>query len=140
MSYTASTGGGLEQYKNVSLQSEIESATPYRLIQMLMEGAISKMTAAKLCISNGQIAGKGENISMAISIISGLRASLDKENGREIADNLDNLYEYMERRLLEANIRNDAAILDEIAGLLGEIKGAWDSIAPDLQARTQTAG
>ena len=138
MSYTGSSGGGLEQYKKVSLQSEIESATPYRLIQMLMEGAITKMTAAKLCIRNGQIAGKGENISMAISIISGLRASLDKESGREIADNLDNLYEYMERRLLEANIRNDAAILDEISGLLGEIKSAWDSIAPDERIQQQT--
>lgn len=138
MTYSSFTGGGLEQYKKVSLQSEIEAASPHRLIQMLMEGAIRKIATAKLCIQNSQVAGKGENISTAISIVSCLRASLDKEEGSEIAENLDNLYDYIERRLLEANLRSDVHILDEISGLIGEIKSAWDAISPDLEVKQRT--
>jgi flagellar protein FliS len=71
---------------------------------------------------------KGGLISQAISIIDGLRNSLDMEAGKEIAVNLDNLYEYCERRLLKANIDNDPAILDEVSSLLHEVKSAWDAI------------
>jgi len=97
-----------------------------------MEGVFSKIGAAKHCIMQSNIPGKGENISMAISIIDGLRVSLDKKRGGEIAENLDNLYDYMERRLFEANVKSDVAILDEVSGLLSEIKSAWDTIGPEV--------
>lgn len=132
-----SKGSGLEQYQKVGVQSEIEAASPHRLIQMLMDGALAKITTAKLCLSSGQVAGKGESISMAISIIGGLRASLDKDQGGEIASNLDSLYDYMERRLLEANIKNDASMLDEVVGLINEVKSAWDAISPDAAEQQQ---
>lgn len=131
MSYL-SKGTGLEQYQKVGIQTEIEAASPHRLIQMLMDGALAKITTAKLCIEKQQVASKGENISIAISIIAGLRASLDKEQGGEIASNLDSLYDYMERRLLEANMHNDSSVLDEVSGLIHEIKSAWDAISPDI--------
>jgi len=132
MSYTM-TGGGLAQYQKVGVHDEIESASPHRLIQMLMEGALGKIFAAKACMENSKITEKGENISMAISIVSGLRASLNNEAGGEIAENMNNLYDYMERRLLEANIKNDIAILDEVISLLSEIKSAWDTIPTDAE-------
>jgi len=122
---------GVQQYKRLGLESDVNSASPHRLIQMLMEGGLSKITAAQLCIDNNNISGKGENISTAISIINGLQASLDKEAGGEISENLNNLYDYMARRLLEANIHSDKTILDEVANLLQEIKGAWDAICPE---------
>jgi len=126
-----SKGVGAQLYKSLGMQNEIENASPHRLIQMLMVGALGKIFAAKACMENSNISGKGENISMAISIVSGLRASLNFEAGGEIAENLDNLYDYMERRLLEANINNDISILDEVISLLSEIKGAWDIISTD---------
>ena len=61
-------------------------------------------------------------------LIDNLNASLDLEQGGEIAANLRELYGYACRRLLEANVRNDAAMLDEVAGLLREIKSAWDAL------------
>ena len=118
----------LKQYGKVSVETEVESATPHRLIQMLMEGALTRIAAAKANLACGDMAGKGERIGWAISIVEGLRASLDHEAGGEIAANLDSLYEYMASRLLEANVRNDPAILDEVASLMVKIKEGWDGI------------
>jgi flagellar protein FliS len=134
---SASGLSGAQQYKRLGLEGEIRSASPHRLIQMLMEGLVGKIMIARHCIENNNIAGKGENISMAISIVSGLRVSLDKEKGGEIAVNLENLYDYMERRLLEANLRSDIGILDEVKGLIEEIKSAWSAISEEIIANQQ---
>ena len=120
----------ISQYTQVKTESQVPFATPHRLIQMLMEGVLEKIAGAKGHMLNQDVAKKGENISLAISIVSGLRASLDKENGREIAASLDSLYDYMERRLVEANARNNPAGLDEVAKLMREIKVGWDEIRP----------
>lgn len=120
----------LNQYRNMGLHSNVMEASPHRLIQMLMEGALERLATAKGCITRGDIAEKGSLISGAISIIGGLQASLDMDAGGEIAANLDALYEYMNGRLLKANASNDVELLDEVARLLLEIKSGWDAI-PD---------
>jgi len=120
----------MKQYQQVSVHSGIMDASPHRLVQMLMEGALEKIALAKGNMANREIASKGENISKAIAIIGGLQSSLNKEAGGEIAENLGNLYDYMSHRLVIANLRNDESILDEIAGLMVEIKMGWDGI-PD---------
>lgn len=117
-----------QQYGSVAVHAGIEAATPHRLIQMLMEGALEKIAVAKGHMVQGHIAEKGEQISWAISIIEGLRASLDKESGGEIAANLNDLYEYMNARLVDANLRNDVQLLDEVAGLLRQVKSGWDAL------------
>lgn len=106
--------------------SEIEYATPHRLVQMLMEGALDKIAAAKGAIERNDIETRAGQIHWAISIVDGLRASLNLEVGGEVAANLDRLYEYMIRRLSDANRSSDIAPLDEVASLLKELKGAWD--------------
>jgi len=137
MTYTKSGSGALQyqQNKKLSLKGEIESASSHRLIQMLMEGCLTKIATAKTCMANNHVAGKGENVSMAISIINGLRASLDHEKGGEISKNLNDLYDYMERRLLEANLKSDLTMLDEVASLIFEIKSAWDAISPEAETK-----
>ena len=82
--------------------------------------------------SRREFEAKGKSITWAISIINGLRGSLNLEEGGDIARNLDDLYDYMVRRLLDANAASDAATLQEVAGLLGEVKSGWDAIPPDL--------
>ncbi len=119
----------LSHYRNVSTATGLEGASPHRLIQMLMEGALEKIAAARGCMVHGDMAEKGRQISWAISILSGLQASLDLENGGELSRNLDALYDYMVRRLGEAGARNDPALLDEVNGLLQELKQGWDGIA-----------
>jgi len=121
----------LNQYKKVGVQTGIESASPHRLIQMLMAGALEKMSSAKGFLQRGDKGLKSQNIGWAISIIGGLRVSLDKKMGGELVDNLDALYEYMEQRLLTANIQNDVEMLDEVANLMREIKVGWDGIAKE---------
>jgi len=121
----------LDQYKQVGVQSGIESASPHRLIQMLMAGALEKISAAKGFMARGEIGPKGEQIGWAISIIDGLRVSLDKNMGGELVENLDALYEYMGQRLLAANISNDIEVLNEVASLMSEIKAGWDGIAQE---------
>ena len=121
---------GLSEYKAVSMRSEIESASPHRLIQMLLDGAVTKVSIAKGCMERGDITGKCENIDWAMSIISGLQGSLDLEKGGQIAANLYALYDYTTRQLVVANARNDKQILDEISSLLNEIRSGWAGISP----------
>lgn len=120
----------MKQYQQVSVHSSIMDASPHRLVQILMEGALEKIALAKGNMANNEISGKGENISKAIAIIDGLQSSLNKEVGGALAENLSNLYDYMSHRLVVANLRNDESILDEIAGLMVDIKMGWDGI-PD---------
>ena len=120
----------LKQYQTVNTQAQVFDASPHRLIQMLMEGGLSRLAQAKGAMERGQVALKGELLGKAIAIIGGLREGLDLRQGGELAANLDSLYEYMSSRLLQANRSNDVAIIDEVAGLLRTIKSAWDAIAP----------
>mgnify|MGYP006274920123 CR=1 FL=1 len=118
----------LAQYGQSSLQSEVAAASPHRLIQMLLEGALEKIAKAKGYLQRGEVAEKGRHIGWALSIVSSLRSSLDFEKGGEIAANLEALYDYMERQLTLANARNSEEMLDEVADLLRDIKSAWDEI------------
>ena len=130
-------GQPVNQYRQVSAQSEIMDADPHRLIQMLMEGALDKIAAAKGFMIRGAVAEKGLQISFAISIVDGLRMSLDKELGGDIAANLDALYDYMGRRLLAANVENNPAYLDEVASLIKEVKSAWDAIPANVRKQAK---
>lgn len=130
--------GAINQYKQAAVNMAAEHANPHRLIQMLMQGALDKIAIAKGAMERRETAKKGEHISWAISIISGLRGSLDLSAG-EIATNLDSLYDYMERRLVEANIENNPAMLDEVTELLKEIKSAWDAISDQVGAEHNRA-
>jgi len=125
---------GVNAYHNVSIETGVTSASPHKLIVMLYDGALVALLGAKTNIAAGNIAAKGSAISKAISIIdNGLRASLDKNAGGEIAANLDALYDYMSRRLLHANLKNDVTIIDEVHGLLNDLRGAWVEIGDKVQ-------
>ncbi|WP_341303415.1 flagellar export chaperone FliS [Pseudomonas sp. TMP25] len=119
----------LKQYQTVNTQAQTTEASPHRLIQMLMEGGLTRLAQARGAIERDQVALKGEFISKAIGIIGGLREGLNLELGGEVAVNLDNLYEYMTTRLVEANVQNIVAPLDEVSGLLRNVKSGWDAIA-----------
>lgn len=123
----------LNQYKQVGVQSGLTDATPYRLVQMLMEGALERVNKAKGTMQSQDFIEKGRYITSAMSIIDGLRGSLDFEVGGEIAVNLDNLYEYMNRRLMEANTSNNPDLLDEVSSLMLTIKEGWDGIPVSIQ-------
>jgi flagellar protein FliS len=141
---TYSKKHGLVRYAQVAGTAEVAYASPHRLVQMLMEAALDKIAIASGQASRNEFEAKGRSINWAISIINGLRGSLNLEGGGDIAQNLDDLYDYMVRRLLDANAASDPAILHEVSGLLGEVKAGWDAIPPDLHhgasARQAAAG
>lgn len=118
----------LNAYRNVGAYSQVEASTPHRLIQLMLETTQTRIATARGCMERGQVAAKGENISKAIGLIDGLNVSLDLEQGGEIATNLREIYTYASRRLVEANLRNDPQLLDEVASLMREIKSAWDAV------------
>lgn len=121
----------ISAYKNVQVDAAILAASPYELVRLLLARAIELTGKAKVFIQKGNINAKGEAIKLAIAIISdGLRASLNKEEGGEIAENLDALYDYIARQLLKAHAENDVAILDEVASLLGSVLDGWEGIKP----------
>jgi flagellar protein FliS len=128
---------GIKAYNQVAVHTGVNDASPHRLIQMLLEAALEKIAKAKGFMANRKIQQKGENISLAISIIDVLRASLDMQAGGEISKNLEALYDYMVRRLTEANLKNDLALLDEITNLILPIKQAWDAIPEDVREAHQ---
>ena len=131
---------GANAYANVGVETGVMAASPHKLITMLFEGAIAALSAALVHMDAKSIAAKGTAISKAITIIdNGLRASLDKNVGGEIAINLDALYTYMSERLLQANLDNSSEMIREVITLLADLKGAWESIIPANAVQEETA-
>lgn len=128
-------------YAQVSLDSDIRTADPHRLIVLLFEGAESGIVVAKKAIENNDVSAKHKAIRQITDIImNGLLGSLDLEKGGEIAQKLEALYQYMATRLVHANLKNSIAALDEVDGLLREIHGAWLEIDPKRQPQQAVAG
>ena len=124
--------GALSNYQTAGFQSAVETANPHRLIDMLMERALARIAIAKGHMQRGHIAEKGVHVGGAMAIIDGLRAFLDHEAGGKLARDLDNLYEYMSRRLAEANMKDEVSILDEVSELVREIRSAWVAIGDQV--------
>lgn len=129
----------IAKYQTVGLHGDVEAASPHRLIELMMEGALDRIAQAQSALLRAEIAGKCESVSKAINLIEGLRASLDHSHDAPVAGNLDALYEYMARRLLEANLHNDLAVFREVAGLLRSIYDAWHAIPSDAREPRRTA-
>lgn len=123
----------LAQYEQVSIHEAVSGASPHRLIQMLMEGALKRMAEAKGAIQRQDIAAKGVAIGRAISVIGGLRDSLNMEAPGGLPERLDSLYEYMVSVLLKANLKSDEAALDEVMALMVTVKSGWDAIAKEAK-------
>jgi flagellar protein FliS len=120
----------VNRYRQMGEEARALDASPHQLVQMMLDGALGRIAAARGAMESGAIASKGALIGKAIGLIDGLRGGLNLERGGEIAANLSALYAYMGQRLLEANLRNDAAALDEVAGLLKQIRSGWEAIGP----------
>lgn len=118
----------MREYQQMHTRHAVESASPHRLIQLMMERVLTKIAIARGHMERGDVNEKGNRIGEAIGIIGGLRASLNHKADSRLSGNFDALYDYMSRRLLEANLRDESKILDEVAGLMRELKEAWDAV------------
>lgn len=118
-------GQGANAYQQVRSHGGVESADPHGLITLLMDGALERLVTARGHMQRGEIAPKGEVIGRVIEIIGGLRDALDPKVETPLVGQLDALYDYMGRRLLHANLRNDVAALDEVNALLQKVRNSW---------------
>jgi flagellar protein FliS len=123
-------GYGASAYQQVRSRGGVESADPHGLITLLLDGALERIVQARGHMQRSEVAAKGEAISRCIKIIGGLRDSLERKVDPVLVDRLDSLYEYMGRRLLQANLRDDTTILDEVSNLLSQVRDSWVKVSP----------
>jgi len=118
-------------YQQVSVESQLSSASPHHLVAMLFDGWMEAVAQAKGALRKGDASAKGEAIGRAVRIIDeGLRAGLDLKAGGTLARDLHELYGYLTLRLTVANLRNDEGALDECQRLMKPLQEAWAAIAP----------
>ena len=123
----------VDSYTSLDAYGRVEQANGHELIRLLLDTLSVRITEAKNCIEQDDINEKIVRLTKALNILDGLRMSLNEEDGGDIARNLDDLYDYMQRRLVEANAHNDVSILVEIKGLVDEIKDAWSQIPLEVR-------
>jgi len=120
---------GIQAYRKDSMKSDLASADPHRVIQLLMQGALEKLALGKGFIERSDWEGKANALTRAVEIINALKDALDRDVNPELVDNLESLYEYMTIRIHEASVTKDVSIIEQVMGLLLQIKGAWDQIS-----------
>ncbi|MEQ4616811.1 MAG: flagellar export chaperone FliS [Corticimicrobacter sp.] len=116
----------LNSYAQVGVETGVLNASPERLITLLFDGATNAIRQAQEHLASGNISARGQAISKAINIVqNGLRTGLNMDTGGELAINLADLYDYVVRQLLEANLQADGTKLDLALTLLSNIADAW---------------
>lgn len=122
-------------YRSVNAHGIVASSDPHGLVLSLFDAIIGRLMAARSCIEQGKIAGKASLLHSSVTLLGELRGSLDLQLGGSLARNLSDLYDYMVRRVLHANLNNDKAALGEVLGLIGEIREAWAAIGPEVRGQ-----
>lgn len=118
----------IESYGDVKVTTGVSNANSIELIQMLFDGLLESLSVARGHIQHGAIAEKSKALGRASRIVLGLQGALDFERGGDLASNLNELYGYVTRRLFHVNARNDLEALQEIYGLMAEIREAWEEV------------
>ena len=126
----------LAAYRSVSAHGAVADTHPHALVLTVFDAALERMNAARACIERGETRRMAGLLHAAVVLIAELRGSLDLQKGGPLAQNLSNLYEYMTRRLMHANLNSEAAAVTEVVNLLGEVRGAWAAIGPEVRAQS----
>ncbi len=137
MTYSAEA---IRDYRKMRTEQDVSAANPHELIRLMLDRLLGRLAVARGHLERGDAAGKGENIGAALSLLDGLRVSLDTDRGGQLAANLYGLYDYMSRRLLHAQLHDDPSAVNEVANLVREIKGAWEAIAEKAEAHLGESG
>lgn len=122
------------QAQQAYLETEILQADPLKLVQLLYRGALDSIGKARRFLQGGDIKGRSQQITKALEILTELATSLDRERGGELARTLVELYDYMQRRLQEANFQQVEAPMIEVENLLRTLLEGWEQIAPERPA------
>lgn len=124
----------IRAYTIQNWQAEMAVADPHRVIQLMMQGCVERLSQSKGAVERRDFAGKSVAISKCMAIINGLQDALDLSYGK-VPEDLFALYDYMKQRLMDASRNMDTAPLDEVGQLMLTIKSGWDAIP--LEERTR---
>lgn len=123
----------LAAYRSVSAHGIVADGDPHTLVLTVFDAILGRLTVARACIQNRETRRMAGLLHSSVTLIAELRGSLNLQQGGPLAQNLSDLYEYMTRRLIHANLNSDAAAVTEVQGLLTEIRGAWATIGPEVR-------
>ena len=124
-------------YRTVGLETSVAGASPHQLVSLLFDALQQSLAAAKGAILNGDIPAKARAISRAVRILEeGLKAGLDADRGGDLAANLRSLYDFCIFRVTEANLRNDAAMVDEVIRLIHPVSDGWNQIRGEVAVQS----
>lgn len=115
-------------YQDTSARGSVEGADRHQLTGMLYDGIIDRVHQARGAMRRGDVPAKGVHFARALAILGELRATLDHDAGGALAARLDSLYDYIARRLLQAQLNNEERALDEVVDLLTPVRDAWRQI------------
>jgi len=118
-------------------EAEILSADPLELVRLMYRGAGEAIARARQCVGAGDIAGRVTAINKALTIVTELTFSLDRQKGEELSRALVELYNYIQRLLIDANCRQVDGPLAEAEGLMATLQEAWENCGPASRARGQ---
>ena len=111
------------------LERQVQSASPAERVVLAYDGAIRFLLAARRAIDEGNIEARFINNKKAADIISYLMETLDLEQGGEVAENLQRLYFYMFRKLVEVDVKNSTEAVDDVIGHLKKLRASWEKLA-----------
>ncbi len=115
---------GIKAYRTTN----VITADPKKLVIMCYEGAIENLKIGKERLLQQDYEGKSKAFIKVKDIINELLCSLDFEKGGQIAKNLESLYNYMLRRIMDGEIKKDTGAIEEVVGMLGELLSAWEEV------------
>lgn len=116
---------GFDAYQQVEVEAKAAAASPYQLVLMLVDGFMDNLTRAEGHMDANRLKEKGESIGKCIDIIGGLNSALDMRQGGELAQQMNQLYDFCTMRLFEASVHNDAGKLAEVRSIMGNIQQGW---------------
>ncbi len=122
------SNSGVDAYRTIDVKARIESASPGQLVVLLFEGLLRSLVEVRSAIVEKNFQKKGEKLSSAMSIVLTLRESLDDSVDSDLPHNVDLLYDYIQRKMIEINQTMDINSLDEIVDLVITLKSGWDQI------------
>ncbi len=127
----------LAAYQSVSVHGGVDSGDPHRMVLMLMDAVMERLAKTRGCIERNEVLPRTRLLHSSVVLVSELRGALNIPQGGELAQNLNNLYDYMVRRLVLANIKGDLAIVTEVASLMTRVREGWIAIGPEVRQSGQ---
>lgn len=125
-------------YQRISVETSMHTIDQHQLVSLLLDGVLSAIATARGAMARGDVAAKCNGISKAVRILEeGLMTALDREAGGELARNLEAVYDYSLRRLIQANAHNDDAMLQEVSHLIEPIAQGWKDMKKNNEAANE---